>query len=144
MFCRRVLEGCFTKKAILSEGPSRCRGSVPTPTLHPAFFYWWGFLELNDRLSNVDVHRFTGTLFLKCICLTHLLLKHAMNSGFRYQDPLETWSAKFSRKFKENPWVPLGAFWSLLSPTQCIYNLSYRLSRYMRRSCHVRSEDAGW
>jgi hypothetical protein len=36
-----------------------------------------------------------------------------MSLGSRYQDPLETWSNKFSRKFKENPWVPLGAFWSL-------------------------------
>ncbi|PPQ86414.1 hypothetical protein CVT25_003536 [Psilocybe cyanescens] len=26
----------------------------------------------------------------------------------KYQDPLETWSDKFARKFKENPWVPLG------------------------------------
>lgn len=25
-----------------------------------------------------------------------------------YQDPLETWSEKFARKFKENPWVPIG------------------------------------
>ncbi|KAJ3500614.1 hypothetical protein NLJ89_g9717 [Agrocybe chaxingu] len=25
-----------------------------------------------------------------------------------YQDPLETWSEKFVRKFNENPWVPLG------------------------------------
>ncbi|KAF8902595.1 hypoxia induced protein conserved region-domain-containing protein [Gymnopilus junonius] len=25
-----------------------------------------------------------------------------------YQDPLETWTEKFSRKFKENPWVPIG------------------------------------
>ncbi|KAH9474749.1 Respiratory supercomplex factor 1, mitochondrial [Psilocybe cubensis] len=25
-----------------------------------------------------------------------------------YQDPLETWSDKFARKFNENPWVPLG------------------------------------
>ncbi|PPQ74387.1 hypothetical protein CVT26_000938 [Gymnopilus dilepis] len=25
-----------------------------------------------------------------------------------YQDPLETWTAKFARKFKENPWVPIG------------------------------------
>ena len=33
-----------------------------------------------------------------------------MSLGSRYQDPFETWSAKFSRKFKENPWVPLGAF----------------------------------
>lgn len=33
-----------------------------------------------------------------------------MSSGFGYQDPLETWSAKFGRKFKENPWVPLGGF----------------------------------
>ncbi|KDR77219.1 hypothetical protein GALMADRAFT_37971, partial [Galerina marginata CBS 339.88] len=24
------------------------------------------------------------------------------------QDPLEPWSSKFSRKFKENPWVPIG------------------------------------
>jgi len=24
------------------------------------------------------------------------------------QDPLESWSQKFSRKFKENPWVPIG------------------------------------
>jgi len=25
-----------------------------------------------------------------------------------YQDPLETWSSKFARKFNENPWVPIG------------------------------------
>jgi len=31
-----------------------------------------------------------------------------MSVGPRYQDPLETWSEKFTRKFKENPWVPLG------------------------------------
>ena len=31
-----------------------------------------------------------------------------------YQDPLETWSEKFARKFKENPWVPIGAFLFLL------------------------------
>jgi len=31
-----------------------------------------------------------------------------MNVGSYYQDPSETWSEKFSRKFKENPWVPLG------------------------------------
>jgi len=31
-----------------------------------------------------------------------------MSVGPRYQDPLETWTEKFSRKFKENPWVPLG------------------------------------
>ncbi|PPR07833.1 hypothetical protein CVT24_003110 [Panaeolus cyanescens] len=27
-----------------------------------------------------------------------------------YQNPLESWSDKFARKFKENPWVPLGCF----------------------------------
>jgi len=31
-----------------------------------------------------------------------------MSLGSRYQDPFETWSAKFGRKFKENPWIPLG------------------------------------
>ena len=28
----------------------------------------------------------------------------------RYQDPLETWGAKFVRKFNENPWVPIGTY----------------------------------
>jgi len=31
-----------------------------------------------------------------------------MALGSRSQDPSETWGEKFSRKFKENPWVPLG------------------------------------
>jgi len=31
-----------------------------------------------------------------------------MSLGSRYQDPFETWSEKFRRKFNENPWVPLG------------------------------------
>jgi len=31
-----------------------------------------------------------------------------MSVGPGYQDSLETWTEKFSRKFKENPWVPLG------------------------------------
>jgi len=31
-----------------------------------------------------------------------------MSSPPGYQDPFETWSAKFSRKIKENPWVPIG------------------------------------
>ncbi|KAF8962087.1 hypoxia induced protein conserved region-domain-containing protein [Flammula alnicola] len=29
-------------------------------------------------------------------------------TGRVYQDPLETWSEKANRKFKENPWVPIG------------------------------------
>lgn len=31
-----------------------------------------------------------------------------MSAGSSYQDPSETWGNKFTRKFKENPWVPLG------------------------------------
>ena len=69
-----------------------------------------------DRLFNVQPllnprllpSRFGLNHFHRQLCDT--LYAYSLYAMSRYQDPLETWNEKFSRKFKENPWVPLGAF----------------------------------
>ncbi|KAF9530632.1 hypoxia induced protein conserved region-domain-containing protein [Crepidotus variabilis] len=55
-----------------------------------------------------------------------------------YQDPLETWSAKFKRKFMENPWVPVGCFLTCGALVMSAYKLRQGRSKEMNHWLRAR------
>jgi len=55
-----------------------------------------------------------------------------------YQDPLETWSSKFKRKFTENPWVPIGCFLTCGALVMSAYKLRQGRSKEMNHWLRAR------